>query len=83
MVEVNTLKQTINSTFGRSDEFSESFWRFIREVVGIKYIYKHQSSYLKKPVPFEERKRKIDELLERADFDDDKLSPSDHELTKW
>ena len=83
MVEVNTLKQTINSTFGRSGEFSESFWRFIQEVVGIKYIYKQQNSYLKKPIPFEERKRRIEELLERADYDDDKLSPSDIELTKW
>jgi len=38
---------------------------------------------LKKTVPFEERKKRVDALLERAEFEDDKMDPSDLELTKW
>lgn len=32
---------------------------------------------------FEERRKKIEMLLARADFDDDKLNPSDEALAKW
>ena len=83
MVEVGVLKETINSNLGRCGDFQESFWRFISEAVGIKHIYKEQQSYLKKTVPFEERKKRVDALLERAEFEDDKMDPSDLELTKW
>jgi hypothetical protein len=37
-MDLNTLKTTMNMTKG-VDKFSDEFWRFIKEDVGIKYIY--------------------------------------------
>lgn len=37
-MDLNTLKTTMNVTKG-VDKFSDAFWRFIKEEVGIKYIY--------------------------------------------
>ena len=62
---------------GRYGSFEETFWRFIKTEVGITHIYEEKQSYLKKQVSFEERQRKVENLVERADFDDDKLNPSD------
>jgi hypothetical protein len=62
---------------------SDIFWNFIKNQVGITYIYAEKQSYLKKQVSFEERQAKVNVLLSRADFEDDKLNPSDQELVKW
>jgi hypothetical protein len=83
MADIQTLKQTINSNLGSYANFSDVFWRFIKEEVGITHIYEEKQSYLKKQVSFAERKQRVDLLLTRADFEDDKLSPSDQELVKW
>lgn len=57
--------------------FSQAFWRFIKEDIGIHYIYPEQKSYVKKKLTFEERQAKIDLMLEKVDYEDEKLSPSD------
>lgn len=67
-------KQTFKSTLGSpADTFSGQFWRFIQEEVGIIYIYPEQKSYLKKEPTFDERQAKIDIMLEKVHYDDDKL----------
>ena len=38
---------------------------------------------MKKKLSFEERQAKIDLMLEKVDYEDDKLSPSDLALAKW
>ena len=76
-MDVQTLRQTINSQLGRYGAFGDNFWRFIKEEVGITHINKEKQSYLKKQITYEERIAKINAMLERAEFDDDKLSPSD------
>ena len=63
--DLNTLKMTLN-TIDRSQEFSKEFWRFIKEDVGIHYIYPQIQSYLKKKVTFEERHEKIEKMLEKV-----------------
>ena len=68
---------------GRYRSMSDIFWNFIKNQVGITYIYAEKQSYLKKQVSFEERQAKVNVLLSRADFEDDKLNPSDQELVKW
>ena len=83
MVDYMTLRSTINEGHNRFVPFDEVFWKFIKTEVGITHIYEEKQSYLKKQVGFEERKNKIDMLLSRADFDDDKLNPSDEALAKW
>ena len=40
-------------------------------------------SSLKKKLTFEERQARIEQMLLKADFDDDKLSPNEAKLTKW
>ena len=77
MVDINTLRQTINAELGSYGCFSETFWRFIKTEVGITHIYEEKHSYLKKQVSFEERQKRVEDLVQRADFDDDKLNPSD------
>ena len=83
MVDIQTMRQTINEGQSRFVPFQEVFWKFIKTEVGITHIYQEKQSYLKKQVSFEERQKKIDMLLQRADFDDDKLNPSDEALAKW
>lgn len=83
MVDISALRQTINEESSRFAAFHDVFWKFIKTEVGITHIYQEKQSYLKKKVSFEERRKKIDLLLQRADFDDDKLNPSDEELVKW
>ncbi len=75
-MDLNTLKTTMNMAKG-VDKFSDEFWRFIKEDVGIKYIYPVSRSYLKKKLSFEERQAKIDSMLDKIKVDDDKLSPNE------
>lgn len=82
-MDIQTLKQTLNDNLSRYGSFQETFWRFIKTEVGITHIYQEKQSYLKKKITFEERKERVNTILQRADFDDDKLNPSDQELTKW
>ena len=82
-MDVQALKRTLNDNLSRYGSFQETFWRFIKTEVGITHIYQEKQSYLKKKVSFEERKERVNTILQRADFDDDKLNPSDQELTKW
>ena len=37
-MDLNTLKMTLN-TMKKGGDFSTEFWRFIKEEVGIHYIY--------------------------------------------
>ena len=59
-MDVTQLKTTINSLSGQTTKFSDNFWKFIKEEVGIHYIYPQQKSYVKKKNSFEERQAKID-----------------------
>jgi len=61
----------------KGGSFSEIFWKFIKEDISIFHIYPEQKSYLKKKPTFEERQAKIDKMLEKVEYDDDKLSPED------
>ena len=83
MVDIATMRSTINQGASRFVSFEEVFWKFIRTEVGITHIYEEKQSYLKKQVSFAERQKKIETLLARADFEDDKLNPSDEALAKW
>ena len=83
MVDIQTMRATINEGRSRFVPFEEVFWKFVKTEVGITHIYEEKQSYLKKQASFEERQKKIDMLLSRADFDDDKLNPSDEALAKW
>ena len=49
----------------------------MREDVGVSHIYPNKASRVKKELSFDQKWAKIDALLIRADFEDDKLSPSD------
>ena len=74
---VRSLRDGINEGSSRFVSFSDVFWKFVKTEVGITHIQKEKKSYIKKQVSFEERQAKIDILLSRANFDDDKLNPSD------
>lgn len=75
---ITNLKMTMNTIKG-SGEFSNSFWRFIREDIGIHTIYPDP----KKRLTFEERQAKINGFLEKVDFEDDKLTANEALLGKW
>ena len=83
VMDIATMRSTINEGHSRFVPFEEVFWKFVRTEVGITHIYEEKQSYLKKQVSFQERQQKIEMLLARADFDDDKLNPSDEALAKW
>ena len=51
--------------------------------MGIHYIYPDQHSYVKKKLTFEERQSKIDLMLEKVEYDDEKLTPHEQLLAKW
>eukprot|EP00349_Pseudokeronopsis_sp_Brazil_P003516 CAMPEP_0202972008 /NCGR_PEP_ID=MMETSP1396-20130829/32529_1 /ASSEMBLY_ACC=CAM_ASM_000872 /TAXON_ID= /ORGANISM="Pseudokeronopsis sp., Strain Brazil" /LENGTH=158 /DNA_ID=CAMNT_0049701977 /DNA_START=60 /DNA_END=536 /DNA_ORIENTATION=+ len=65
------------------DKFADAFWKFIKEEVGVSYIYPEQKSYLKKKLSFEERQARIDKMIDKVEFEDDKLSQSEMQLLKW
>lgn len=75
---ISNMKMTMNTIKGTGD-FSNSFWRFVREEIGIHIIYPEG----KKKQSFEERQAKVDVLLEKVDFNDDKLTPGEALLGKW
>ena len=66
--------------------FSESFWRFIKEEVGISRIYPVSSPNTKqknkKVLSLAERQDRIDQMLRKVEFDDDKLDQGDLALEK-
>ena len=78
MVDTNSLKLTMNTIKGTGD-FSNSFWRFIKEDIGIHTIYPAP----KKAISFEDRQAKLAVMLEKVDFADDKLTPNEAILAKW
>ena len=67
--------------------FSECFWKFIKERVGIPRVFPTASaarqSKTKKVITFEERQEKIDKMLQKVDFDDNMLDQADGELALW
>ena len=81
-MELSTLKMTMNTVKGVGD-FSKAFWRFIKEDIGIHHIYPDQHSYVKKKPTFQERQDKINLMLEKVEFNDEKLTPQEQLLQKW
>ena len=75
---LTNLKFTMNTIKGTGD-FNRSFWRFIKEDIGIHNVYPEG----KKKITFKERQAKVDGLLEKVDFNDDKLTPGEALLEKW
>jgi len=66
--------------------FSDCFWKFIKERVGIPRVYPTattRQSKTKKAVSFEERQEKIEKMLQKVDYDDNMLDQADGELAKW
>ena len=67
--------------------FSECFWRFIKEKVGITRVYPSVGSSrqqkTRKATSFEERHEKVTKMLQKTDFDDDKMDQSDTALSQW
>ena len=61
---------------GRFGTFSDNFYQFIKERIGITHLYEINNT----KVSFEERLEKIALMLERAEFDDDKLSANEQAL---
>ena len=55
MVDISTMRATINEGHNRFVPFQEVFWKFVRTEVGITHIYEEKQSYLKKQVSFAER----------------------------
>lgn len=77
---IKELKQTINSQGGRFGTFSDNFFTFIREAVGITHLYNIDS---KLGPSFEDRLKKVELMLERAEFDDEKLDSGEGALAKY
>lgn len=66
--------------------FSECFWKFIKERVGIPKVYPMttaRQSKAKKVITFEERQDKIEKMLQKVEFDDNMLDQADDELAQW
>jgi len=56
METVHSLRETLNQSKKNSYKvFSDTFWRFVREEVGVSHIYPTKASYLKKQRTFAER----------------------------
>ena len=75
---IQFLKETINSQGGRFGSFSDNFYRFIREEIGITHLQELPA----KP-SFEERLEKVELMIERAEFDDDKLQQDETSLVQY
>eukprot|EP00347_Sterkiella_histriomuscorum_P007790 403347554 len=80
-MELSTLKGTMNTIKGIGG-FSTAFWRFIKEEIGVQHIYPDQKSYVKKKPTFEERQAKIEQMLEKVEFNDEKLSNHEQQLQR-
>jgi len=67
--------------------FSECFWRFIKEKVGITRVYPavgaSRQQKNRKVTSFEERQERISKMLQKTDYDDDKLDQGDAALAEW
>lgn len=68
--------------------FSECFWKFIHEKVGITRIFPanpstSKTSTNKKVISLAERQERIDIMLQKTEFDDDKLNTGDTVLGQW
>ncbi len=48
MVDIDTMRSTINEGKSRFVPLQEVFWKFIKTEVGITHIYEEKQSYLKK-----------------------------------
>ena len=59
--------------------FSDCFWRFVKEKCGVSRIYPsaNQRSKNKKVLSMEQRQERINVMLQKVEFDDDKLSTGD------
>ena len=55
MVDIATMRKTMNEDNNRFVQFTDVFWKFIKKDIGITHIYEEKQSYLKKQVSFEER----------------------------
>lgn len=64
---------------GRFGSFSDNFYQFIKERIGITHLYEINDA----KISFEERLEKIALMLERAEFDDDKLSANEQALNAF
>jgi len=76
MKTIQNLKQSINDQGGRFGTFSDNFYQFIREKIGITYLQEGSQK-----MSFEDRLAKIDLMLSRAEFEDDKLDVNELTLT--
>lgn len=72
------MKMTMNTIKGTGD-FSKSFWRFVKEDIGVAQLYPDT----KKKTSFIEKQAKIDKMLEKVEFNDEKLTPGEALLGKW
>ena len=69
------------------ETFSDCFWRFIKENVGISRIYpvsiptSRQKN--KKVLTLEERQERINAMLQKVGNDDDKMEAGDQLLAEW
>lgn len=82
---IKSLKETINSKLNRYTTFSDNFNLFIREQIGITHLYDIGDPTAKGYVgpSFEDRLAKINLMIERAEFEDDKLSPNEQALFRF
>lgn len=82
---IKSLKETINSKLNRYTTFSDNFNLFIREQIGITHLYDIGDPTAKGYVgpSFEDRLAKINLMIERAEFEDDKLSPNEQALSRF
>lgn len=48
VMDIATMRSTINAGNSRFVPFEEVFWKFVRTEVGITHIYEEKQSYLKK-----------------------------------
>ena len=75
---LTNLKMTMNTIKGTGD-FIKSFWRFVKEDIGVHNLYPEG----KKKTSFSEKQDKIDKMLEKVEFNDEKLTPGEALLGKW
>lgn len=63
---------------GRFGSFSDNFFQFVRENIGITNIHEASSKH-----SFEDQLAKVELMIERAEFDDDKLNASEASLVAY
>ena len=82
---IKTLKETINIKLNRYTTFSDNFHLFLREQIGIAHIYDIGDPNAKgySGPSFEDRLERINLMIERAEFEDDKLSSNEQALARF